>query len=98
MAFAEDLDQFFDTDDFGVSATINTTPAPTTINVIFDTPTEGVLMYESAVEADAPGFECKTSDLAGVTVGNTATINAVVYKIKKIRHDGTGTSRVTLKT
>jgi hypothetical protein len=97
MAFTENLSQFFETDDFGVEATINTSPSRT-INVIFDTPTEGVQMYESSVEADAPVFECNTSDLAGVTVGNTATIGGSVYKIKKIRDDGTGVSRVTLKT
>lgn len=97
MAFAEDLSVFFDTDGFAVECVINTT-SPRTIDVIFGTPTEGAQLYDSSVEADAPFFHCKTSDLSGVTVGKTATINTVVYKIKKIRDDGTGVSRVSLKT
>jgi len=98
MAFPENLDQFFDTDDFAVQAIINTSPTPRTINVIFESPTEGVQMYETAVESDAPFLKCKTSDLSGVTRSNTVTVNAVVYKIGKIAQDGNGTSKIYLKT
>ena len=100
MAFTEDLDQFFDTDDFAVPCSIDTTP-PRSIDVIFSRPTESVSMYEAQVEAPAPFLLCKTGDLAGVRSGrsgNSATIDAVAYKIERIEHEGAGTSRVYLKT
>ena len=100
MAFTEDLDLFFDDDDFAVSAVINTTPQRT-IKAIFSTPTDSVALYEQAIEAPAPFLHCKTSDVSGVRSGkgaNTATVAGTSYKIERIEHDGTGTSRLYLKT
>jgi hypothetical protein len=96
MAFAEDLDIFFDLDGFALACVINTDP-PRTIMVIFSTPTEEVAMYEANVEASAPFLKCKTSEISGVKDGNTATVNAKVYKIRRIENEGTGTSRLHLK-
>lgn len=97
MAFTENLNQFFDTDDFAVSAVINTNPSRT-INVIFETPTEETEIYNTAIESNAPFLQCKTSDLSGVSRTNTVAIAGTVYKIGLIRHSGSGTSLVFLKT
>lgn len=100
MAFTENLDQFFDTDDFAVSAVITLSDASTrAINVIFDSPTQSVDIYDVEIEADAPFLRCKTSDLAGVKNNDTVSVNSQIYKIKKITNDdGTGVSLIYLKT
>lgn len=97
MAFTEDLSVFFDTDDFAVEAIFNLTPSGTrTVNVIFNTPSQEVRIYDQTIESDAPFLTCRTSDLATIPNRGTVTIDAVAYTIGKIVHDGTGVSTVYL--
>lgn len=96
MAFAEDLDDFFDLDGFAVEAEINTSPRRT-IKVLLSTPTEEVTLYEGQVEAGAKFFKAKSSDLTGVRDGHLATIGGTTYKIRTIADDGHETKRVYLK-
>lgn len=99
MAFTEDLDQFLDTDDFAVEAVFSLAPSGTrNVNVIFDTPTQSVDIYDTAIETDAPFVRCKTEDLNGVKINANVQIASVNYKVKRITNDGTGISIVYLKT
>jgi hypothetical protein len=97
VAFTEDLDNFFDLDDFAVDCEINTNPRRT-IKVILSTPSEEVTEYEQAVEAGGKFIKCKSADIVGVRDGNLATIDGTVYKIRTKTDEGAGTSRLYLKT
>jgi hypothetical protein len=93
VAFTEDLTQFFDTDDFGVAATIGAT----TVNGIFENQFLGV-PGEAAVAASTPTFTCQTSALPAITRGSTqATISAVTYTIVGVHPDGTGVTLLVLE-
>ena len=100
MAFTENLDQFFSTDDFGVTAIFTLSNSTTrSVNVIFDTPTQSINIYETEIEADAPFLRCKTADVAGIKTNDTVVISGTSYTVKKkTQDDGTGVSLVYLKT
>lgn len=98
MAFTENLDQFFDTDDFAVSAVITKTGGATVnVPVIFNTPSQSVEIYDTAIETDAPFCQVQTSKIPGVKKGNTITVEAKSYTIEKISNDGSGVSTLFLK-
>jgi hypothetical protein len=95
MAFTEDLSQFFSEDDFAVSATFNLKAGGTrNASVIFNSPTQGVQIFDTEIEADAPFLTCQTVDLIGVS--KSVTTGGKTYAIKKIVDEGTGTSSVYL--
>lgn len=76
--FAEDLDDFFETDDFAVAATYD---GATTVNVIFDNE------YVEAVTGVAgtnPVALGKASDFAS-PVGKTLVVSGVTYRIRNSR-------------
>lgn len=89
MAFydEDDLDVFFDTDDFAVSATSGTLTFP----VLFDNESEIYDSYTGQVVTTSPVMRCKTSDIATLKKGDTVTIGGVSYKIiTPPKPDGTG--------
>lgn len=95
MAFTEDLDNFFDTDEFAVDATVNSYD----FKVIFDEPTQGVEGLDASIEETHPSFHCKTADLTAAAAkrNDTATVDGNDFTIAAIRKDGQGTSTVWLK-
>ena len=96
--FSENLNQFFEINDFAIDAVINYgTNQTRNVKVIFETPSQSVEIYNTSIEADAPRLSCKTSELNGVKTGNTVTAQSVTYKIIQISHDGTGISFLYLK-
>lgn len=96
--FSENLNQFFETNDFAVDAVINYGNNLTrNLKVIFETPSQSVEIYDTSIEADAPRLSCKTSDLTNVRKGNTVTVQTKTYEIIRISHDGTGISFLYLK-
>lgn len=96
--FSENLNQFFETNDFAVDAVINYGSNQTRdLKVIFETPSQSVEIYDTAIEADAPRLSCKTSDLSQVKQYDTVTVQSNTYKIERISHDGTGISFLYLK-
>lgn len=76
----DDLDAMFDTDIFGVEATV----AGTAIDVIFDNE------YGEAfdVAGTSPAIWCKTSDVSAVAVGDAVTVNGTGYTVVSIEPDG----------
>lgn len=103
----DDLDACFSTDDFGVPAVFEITPAvvdpPTpavtvSVNGYFSPTHEVVDMNDGRVVAAAPTFTCRTSAITTVVKGIPVTINAVVYTVARILQTGAGMSDVYLKT
>ena len=88
MAIETDADRalFFETDDFAVVATINST------SVNGDFGNEYIEAFD--VAGTHPVFTCRTSDLNAITPtvarGTTVTIASVNYTIENIESDGTG--------
>lgn len=106
----KDLATFFDTDDFADECVI-TGPEPDeesedeqftrTLNVILNTETEAVTLYETNVESPSPSFLCREVDLmtAGVVDvrrGYGATVRGKAFTIERIAMDQAGTATVFL--
>lgn len=99
MALDEDFDVFFNTDDFGVSATFTprTGGASSAIKGIFDK--EFVAVGDGdgmEVAATDPVFQCKTN-LVPNARGGTLVIDGVTYGIVTDKPDGTGVSMLVLE-
>ena len=93
MPFEEDLDSFFDPNDFGTTATY--TPlngTATSINGIYEA------RYYSPLHMSGEKtlFMCKTSDTTSALNG-TLVINGTTYKIVEVEPDGTGVSLLHLQ-
>lgn len=99
MPFTEDLEDFFDLDEFGTEAVFTTAPSVTkSIVVIFNDPTQPVEMYDTQIEAEAAFLHCKASDLNGIRRGNPVTVEGNNYTVNRITRDGTGTAMIFLRT
>jgi hypothetical protein len=87
--FAENFSTFFK--DFGVQATLGLA----SVRGVFDNAfvdAGGLGAYGTQ-----PIFTCASADLAGVQVGQSATVQATAYRIVGIEPDGTGVSVVRLE-
>lgn len=96
MAFfdGDDLDVFFDTDEFVVSMTHGTA----TYTVIFDNEAELYDSMAGQVVTTTPTIRMKTTDAAAVHKGDTVAISGVNYKvITPAKPDGTGISMFGLQ-
>lgn len=106
---ADELDEFFDTDDFATRGVITSDAFTKTLNVIFDADTEEVSPFpETDIVAVKPSFICKNVDLADVEPGMTFTMPDLeahedgygkTYKLtpRIVSEGGPQTSRVYLK-
>lgn len=77
MAFAEDLDVFFNGDEFAVDAVIGAV----TVKVIFDSPTEQILGGD--VLSNEYAIMGKASDLASLARNASLTVDGVAYKVRE---------------
>jgi hypothetical protein len=105
----EDQDTFFDTDvhEDGAEALITGEGFRRRINVIFDDNTQAVAIYsDTDVEAAAPVFEAKSTDLSGVKRGMAVSFPKLKkhedgfgksYEVARIAGAGVQTSKVYLK-
>ena len=97
---AEDLSDFFLTDDFGVAASY--TPdggSASTVNVLFDNPFNSVPLDtgERDVESNTPTALAISSDVASVAHGDAIVISGVTYAIVGVQKDsGSGYQGTTL--
>lgn len=88
----DDLDEFLDTDDFGVTAIIVqagiTRPA---IACIFDEPYLNAQIGEFEMDSVQPRITAKESDLVGVKRGATCTVAGKTYAVMDApQADGNG--------
>lgn len=98
MAFAEDLSLFFE--DFAVAATFTRGgQAVCSAQVLFDSPSQAVELYDAEVEEAAPFLTAPASALASVKRGDDASVSgAGNFKVERIRPDGNGLVRLDLST
>ena len=97
--FTEDLSILFNTNHFGVVASI--TPIAGTarnINVIYDNEyTATRIIDDIQVENREPQIMCKTSDVTDITNGAAVTVAGKSYKVLGApQPDGTGISTIIL--
>lgn len=96
----ENLDEFFDLDDFAVVGTV--TPhaggAAYQVKGHFDDPYLNAALGDALDRDDLrPRFLCKMSDVAAVVRFDTLTIGGATYDVLSAPHgDGTGTAVVEL--
>lgn len=93
MAWVEDLSPFFDTATFAITATIAGQP----VDGIFDNASVLSEGYDGVMETVRPVFICRSSDVASVPHGASATINSVSYKVRGTRPDGAGMTLIILE-
>jgi len=90
---------YFNTDDFGSSATLTDVSAGTssTVKGMFDKDSQEIIgMSDVGIIEDVPTFHCVTSDVSSAVFDDTLLVSSVTYKIKKIEPDGTGMTKLTL--
>ena len=90
---------YFDTDDFGSSATFTDVSAGTssTVKGIFDKDSQEIVgMSDVGLIEDVPTFHCVSTDVTSAVFDDTLLVDSVTYKIKKIEPDGTGMTKLTL--
>lgn len=90
---------YFDTDDFGSSATFTDVSAGTssTVKGIFDKDSQEIMgMSDVGLIEDVPTFHCVSTDVSSAVFDDTLLVSSVTYKIKKIEPDGTGMTKLTL--
>jgi hypothetical protein len=102
---ADDLAIFFDTDDFGVVATITPNDgSPFSVEGLFDMPhsTNGIKQAngysnQADLSGQKPTFRARTIDLPGVRNGRAAlVINGVSYLAHDVKPDGFGSTTIQL--
>jgi hypothetical protein len=90
MAFTENLDVFFSTSEFAVTATVKTTALP----ALFDDGYSEV----SSTEGSNPTLVAQTADLpTGLVQGDTVSVASKVYQVVGIKPDGTGVTVLDLE-
>lgn len=90
--FEEDLDCFFDTDDFADEISIETQTGTVLTVGIFDNPSDAIEIYNTAIESVLPVVRVKTSSIEAVKVKDTLTHKSISYRIERIETGGTGIS------
>lgn len=83
MAFTENLDAFFNTNDFAVSATFGATTGA----VIFDTPDQNILSGEVTTTEYRITYK---SSLFTLNYGDTITVDGNSYKVRSVDLLGDG--------
>lgn len=103
----DDLDDCFSTDDFAVEGIFETSSGSIAVNGYYTGPTEAVTINGTTVEASAPTFQCRTSEIAAVRRGDILTVPIededgvpvdTDLTVERYQQVGTGVSVVYLKT
>jgi hypothetical protein len=97
----DDLNQFVDTDDFAVAATLRpVSGAARTVRGIYDAPYMNAQLGEYEVDSSKPRFTCKFVDVVGIKRNDEITIpGAGTFDILTLpQGDGTGMAVLELAT
>ena len=92
----EDLDEFFDHDEFATVALFQTNNSPLSVTGIFD---NAYLLAETGevdLETTQPRFTCKASSVAMVKREQEVTIENQLFSVLTVEPDGTGMTVVAL--
>ena len=97
---ADDLSDFFLTDDFGVAATYTAAgESAATINVLFDAPFNSIPLDSGDVdvESNTPTALCQTTDVSAAAHGDVIVISSTTYHVVGVQADsGSGYQGTTL--
>lgn len=95
--FDEDLDQFFETRDFGRVATFTRAGAEVaTANVIFDDPSHDVALDETTVKEGAHTLLATAASVAAVKSKDRVAVGGGNYAVASIKSAGGGMKLMTL--
>ena len=98
MAFAEDLSQFFDTDDFAVLAVFTRAGEPlVTAYVIYNGPSHAVRVEGTAVEEAAPFLLAQAEAVEEVLRKDDVAVDGEGdFVVERVHPDGTGLTLIYL--
>mgnify|MGYP002623590714 FL=1 len=94
---AQDLENFFDTETHGVSASISINGSSSSIKVILNREYFAVDGESVDVVASQPIAHCRSSDVTGVDTDDSITISGTTYSIVNIQPDNTGVTILILQ-
>lgn len=89
MTMAENIAEFFNSDEFAVSALYN---GSVSVNVIFDY----AYVDQYGTASTNPLITANAADFSAATVGQSLVVNGINYKIQSLEPDGTGIVRIEL--
>lgn len=92
----EDLDVFFNTDEFALPAQWIHEGNTTDIAVIFDNK-HSIVGGEMPVAVEDITVSCKSADVSGTKTGDALVFDGVKYTIIDAQPDGTGITRLVLE-
>lgn len=92
---AEDLDEFYDEEEFAQSADFvvdkdAATPVTVSISVLFYNEFQAAALYGNDVASQNPMVRCKATDVIGVDKDSTFTVDSVLYYVRNVHPNGTG--------
>jgi hypothetical protein len=93
--FEDDLDDFFDTDEFAIDIVYN----GKTLNAIFDDEFAAIEAGYSSIDSSDPQIMLKSSDVEdnNMADGDTISISGESFLIHSKQPDGTGVTTLILK-
>ena len=94
---AQDLENFFDTETHGSTATVTINGTGSSINVIINKEYFAIAGESVDVDGTQPVVTCRSSDVTGIDTADTITIDSVTYNIVNIQPDGTGITVLILQ-
>lgn len=94
---AQDLENFFDTETHGSTATVTINGSGSSISVIINKEYFAIAGESVDVDGTQPIVTCRSSDVTGVDTDDTITIDSVTYNIVNIQPDGTGVTVLILQ-
>lgn len=94
---AQDLENFFDTETHGSTATVTINGTDSSINVIINKEYFAIAGESVDVDGTQPVVTCRSSDVTGIDTDDTITIDSVTYNIVNIQPDGTGVTVLILQ-
>ena len=94
---AQDLENFFDTETHGSTATVTINGTGSSINVIINKEYFAIAGESVDIDGTQPVVTCRSSDVTGIDTDDTITVGGVTYNIVNIQPDGTGVTVLILQ-
>ena len=94
---AQDLENYFDTETHGTTATVTINGTGSSISVIINKEYFAIAGESVDVDGTQPVVTCRSSDVTGIDTADTITIDSVTYNIVNIQPDGTGITVLILQ-
>ena len=70
---------------------------PATITVLFDNPSQSIMLAMGEISSSGPKVSAMTSDVPNAKKGDTFTIGTVGYTVTDVNPDGTGMTEMVLR-